>query len=41
MTFRELPRWMRVWIMLAFLVLAVGLITCVILGVTSSTDIDY
>jgi hypothetical protein len=40
-TFRELPRWMRVWIVLAFILLAAGIITCVVLGMTSSMEVDY
>ncbi|HEX5164067.1 MAG TPA: hypothetical protein VFV93_01625 [Thermomicrobiales bacterium] len=41
MTFRELPRWMRIWIVLAFILIVVGLVTCVALGTTSSMDVDY
>jgi len=42
MTFRELPLWMRIWVVLALIILVIGLITCSIRrGTSSRTDIDY
>jgi hypothetical protein len=32
---------MRIWIVLAFVLLAAGLVICVVLGMTSSMDVDY
>jgi len=41
MTFRELPRWMRLWIVLSFVLLVACVVIWVALGMTSSMDVDY
>lgn len=38
MEFHELPGWVRIWIVLAFILLAVGMCACAILGVVETRD---